>query len=749
MTSARFLIIIIFSSVFGAETIFAQNNIPVLTWRSHLSYNNIVDISSSGENLYVAAENALFYIDQIDFSINKITKADGLSDVEIGAIYYEEASDLLIVGYANGNIDLIYENKLINISTFQEAPLVGEKRFYDIAVHNEIIYLSNDQGILVLDPNREEIIESYLNLNAEGKILPVLAVAFSTDSIYAATAEGIISASLASNINRQDFNNWHRDLTDLSFSGLITTGNELTASSVNNLYSFNGTDWSRINLNLADTIRDINFYANNLYLLTDSKIGILNSNQVETITSIESSSKSTKLIKNAAEYWYGKSETGLNNFNNGRFQKFSPKGPSSDKVWRLYSIDASIFNIAGGYSSIYGSLNRKGYLSKFSNEDWSIDLIAPNEIVIPDIVDLDILENSIFQSDFFAASFQEGLINVAASKSVIDETSPGSTLERINGSINMTSIASEGASIWMSTYGLDESIHNWNVESDNWQAYSFGFNQSKYPKNILVLRNGDKWVSLDGNRGGGILVFNETNGMSRYLNTNGGQGGLPGRNVTAMVFDKDDFLWVGTNAGIAFYPNPFNVLDGNSLSASIPIFENRFLLRDESITSIAIDPGNRKWIGSATNGIWLFSESGESLIYHFTAENSPLLSNEIKSIEIEAQTGEVFIGSSAGLVSFQSEAIGNEPSHSNVKVFPNPISRNFTGVITITGLVNSAFIKITDVSGKLVKELKAQGSSAIWDARDYNGKRVKAGVYLVFSSNADGTETYVSKIAVI
>lgn len=749
MTLARFLIVIICSYTLGANIVLAQNNTPVLTWRSHLSYNNIIDISSSSENLYVAAENALFYVDQDDFSINKITKTDGLSDVEIGAIYYDEDSDLLIVGYANGNIDLIYENELINISTLKEASLVGEKKFYDIKVHNGLIYLSNDQGIFVLDPNRHEIIESYLSLNAEGEILAVLELAFRTDSIYAATSEGIISASLASNINRQDFNNWQRARTDLSFSSLIATGNELTASSAKDLYNFDGNDWSNINLNLTDTIRDINFYASEIYILTDSEISIINSNEAETIASIESSTKSTKLVKNSTEYWFGKSETGLSNFNNGRFQNFSPKGPSSDNIWQLYSIDKSIFNIAGGFTSTYSPLNRTGYLSRFSDEGWSTNLITTNQIAIQDVVDLEVLENSIFQSDFFAASFQEGLINLAPDNSIIDETSPGSTLERINGSVNMTSIASEGQSIWMSTYGLNESIHQWDLESNSWQAYSFGFNQSRYPKDILVLKNGDKWVSLDGNRGGGILVFNETSGMSRYLNTNGGQGGLPGRNVTSMVFDKDDFLWIGTNAGIAFYPNAFNVLEGNSLSASIPIFENGFLLRDESITSIAIDPGNRKWIGTATNGVWLFSESGEQLVYHFTAENSPLLSDEIKSIEIEAKSGEVFIGSSAGLVSFQSDAIGNETSHSNVKVFPNPISQNFTGVITITGLVNSAFIKITDVSGKLVKELKAQGSSAIWDARDYNGKRVQTGVYLVFSSNADGTETYVSKIVVI
>jgi flagellar hook assembly protein FlgD len=67
----------------------------------------------------------------------------------------------------------------------------------------------------------------------------------------------------------------------------------------------------------------------------------------------------------------------------------------------------------------------------------------------------------------------------------------------------------------------------------------------------------------------------------------------------------------------------------------------------------------------------------------------------------------------------------------------------------IKGLVNNARIKITDVSGKLVKEGRATGSTATWNARNVSGARVQTGIYLVFSSNADGTETFVGKIVII
>lgn len=748
MTSQRILKITI-ALILGANYLSAQTDIPVLSWRSHLSYNNIIDVSSSGEKLYVAAENSLFFIDQDEFSINKITKNDGLSGVSIGAIHYDQGLEVLIIGYANGNIDLIYEDQLINISTVKDASLIGEKRFYDIKVNDGLVYLSNDQGIFVLNTDRREIVESYLYLNKEGSILLVSEIAFSSDSIYAATPEGLLSASMNASTNRQDFNNWERSFIDIEFSGLVKTTPGLTASSGSTMYDFDGSNWAINSVLVNETIRDLNYSNNDLFILTDSEINLVNGIELERIITIDDLSTSTKFLINENGYWIGKSESGLLNYNNSSFQNFSPSGPSSDNVWQLFDIDDKIYNISGGFSQVRLPFNRPGYVSNFSQGKWSNILLEFSNNMVPDIVDLEILDNGTFDSNFFAASFQEGLINVATTNTIIDENSSGSTLKRINGQINITSIAKEGTSLWMSTHGVENSIHQWDLETNLWQSFNFGFIQAKYPMDILVLANGDKWVSLDANRGGGILVFNQKSGLSRYLNTNGGQGGLPGREVTSMVLDQNNFLWMGTNAGIAFYPNPFSVLDGRSLSASIPIFDNSFLLRDEFITAVAVDPGNRKWIGTATNGIWLFSETGEELVFHFTEKNSPLLSNKIENIQVDIKSGEVFIGTVAGLVSFRSDAVEGKAQHSDVKVFPNPVTRNFNGVVTISGLVNSATLKITDAAGKLVKELKSQGSSAIWDARDYNGKRVQTGVYLVFSSNNDGSETYVAKIAVI
>jgi len=166
------------------------------------------------------------------------------------------------------------------------------------------------------------------------------------------------------------------------------------------------------------------------------------------------------------------------------------------------------------------------------------------------------------------------------------------------------------------------------------------------------------------------------------------------------------------------------------------------------VTSIAIDGGNRKWMGTG-RGVWLFNPTGEALVHHFTTANSPLLSDNILDIEINAQTGEVFFATDKGLVSFRGDATEGTAVFQQVKIFPNPVTSAFMGTVAINGLATDAIVKITDISGKMIWQTQAQGGTASWNVQDYHGKRAATGIYLVFASTPDGSESAVGKIAVI
>jgi len=161
-----------------------------------------------------------------------------------------------------------------------------------------------------------------------------------------------------------------------------------------------------------------------------------------------------------------------------------------------------------------------------------------------------------------------------------------------------------------------------------------------------------------------------------------------------------------------------------------------------------VDGANRKWVGTERAGIFLFSDDGLEEIHHFTAENSPLLSNNITSISID-NDGEVFIGTANGIISYKGSATPPNPPGSKVYAYPNPVREDFTGLIAIKGLVNNSYIKITDTYGNLVYQTKSEGGQAVWYGNNFNGQRVATGIYMVFAVTIDKTEKVVTKILVV
>jgi len=225
--------------------------------------------------------------------------------------------------------------------------------------------------------------------------------------------------------------------------------------------------------------------------------------------------------------------------------------------------------------------------------------------------------------------------------------------------------------------------------------------------------------------------------------------------VYSIAQDKNGVVWVGTDIGPFLFNNISKVYndDYTCSRVKIPRADSTnladYLLVNEHIKAIAIDGANRKWIGTENSGVYLMSATGQQTIQHFTSTNSPLLSDNVLSIAINPVTGEVFFGTDQGLVSYQSDAGEAGSTFGNVYAYPNPVRQGYTGVITITGLVENTQVKITDISGNLVCETVSNGSLATWNGKDANGRKVNTGIYLAICANADGTLSTITKILVI
>jgi hypothetical protein len=229
--------------------------------------------------------------------------------------------------------------------------------------------------------------------------------------------------------------------------------------------------------------------------------------------------------------------------------------------------------------------------------------------------------------------------------------------------------------------------------------------------------------------------------------------------VYDIVCDRTGSIWIGTGDGVAYFGDPSQVISylGGSV-ASPGSFATAIVRRgtganypalyNQIVRCIAVDGANRKWFGTPT-GLWLFSPNADEALLHFTTANSPLPSNSIVDVAVNDKTGEVFVATDAGLVSYRGSATITEGTPSCAKVFPNPVQPNFAGTVGITGLVNDAYVKITDVAGHLVYSTRANGGTVTWNLADVAGRRVRSGVYLVLTSDADGKNSCVSKVAVL
>jgi ligand-binding sensor domain-containing protein len=276
---------------------------------------------------------------------------------------------------------------------------------------------------------------------------------------------------------------------------------------------------------------------------------------------------------------------------------------------------------------------------------------------------------------------------------------------------------------------------------------------------IIVTEQGQKWAILP--RGNGLFVLDDK-GTPEYpdddvyknMLVQDAEGAIIS-GVYSIAEDLEGNIWVGTDQGPVVYYNPEKIFEEDLKAYRIKIPRNDgsgladHLLKTETITSIAVDGANRKWLGTFSSGAYLVSPDGTKRLKNYNEQNSPMISNSISSVAVDNVTGEIWFATSKGVISVRGDAITGKESFENVYAFPNPVREDFTGNVTITGLMKDTRIKISDISGNLVYETASDGGQASWDLTTYNGRRVATGVYLVFCSSSDGSESDVTKILVI
>jgi len=749
-------------------------------WRDHLSYKKGISITQSPTMIYCATESGIYSLNKSDYSIDRLSKISGLSDVGVNALRYNDYNQTLLIAYKNANIDLISGNTIYNLSDIKRKLITAIKTIHNIHYRNELAYLACGFGIVVLDMNKREIIDTYL-IGTNNGYINVRDITSDANYIYAATDSGVYSASLTSP-NLADFNYWNK------FSGLpsgiynsiaVLNGKVYTNLSKNlmtgavnqdTIYAYNDTNWYKPIANAEydnATLKKIEMFNNELVVTFAYNVDFfdINGTRTKRISSglppylpIEP----RQAIVDADTTWIADNVNGITKNNKiwGGNSFFSPNGPNTSQVYAMSMSNEDLWVAPGDRGVTWNGVYNLAEAYKFSNENWFS--ITKNEIPALDTM-RDIISIAIDPANkehVYLGTIGAGLV----------EVNNGAFTKLWNETNSSLQSRGDASFHWVSIFGMayDDTGNLWitNCNATNplvvrkkdgsWLSFNFsGLVTTPTISQIIVNQYNQKWMVLP-RENGGILVFDESgtwvtgDDKKKRLFTGVGNGNLPSNEVTCLAEDHDGEIWVGTNKGIVVFYCPEQVFSSSGCEAQQIFIEQdghtQILLETEVISVIAVDGANRKWIGTYNSGAYLMSEDGTYQVQHFTVDNSPLLSNEIRSIVINPKTGEVYFGTAEGIISYRNDATEGLADYTDVYVFPNPVQPGYEGPIAITGLIENVNVKITDISGSLVYETKALGGQAIWHGKNFKGENAHSGVYMVFCSNDDGSKTYVAKI---
>lgn len=750
--------------------------IGIGSWRDHLPYREVISITDAGSRIYAATPYAIFYLDLEDNSVNRVTKINGLSDVGISEIEYNKKYNTLVIAYSNANIDLVKGDRVINLSDIKRKQILGDKSINSIIFIDDLAYLSCGFGVVVLDINDEEFPEPIYYIGPQGSSIEVYDLAFNpVDSlIYAATETGVYSANYYE-ANLANFAEWMREIAPAlpagPFNEIVAFNNRIYVNKMGPNYAddhmfvkadgqwqaFETTNTSdRFNM---DVYRDKLLVSNNLALDIFRSDGTFE-NRIYTYNPGSVSPRDALMIEDNV-VWIGDALEGLAKVTNiWSSEHFLLDGPDFPDAYNLASAQNDVWAVPGGRTSSFEPLYRSARFAGFVDNDW-MTIDYKQDTFLADYRDVfAVAVNPANPKNVFFGTMGYGLLEYNNGQFVTRYTTENSSLQVHSAApsrIDVTGLLFDNTnSLWV-VNSHASSILSRRAPNGEWRSYSLGSVASGVEVDkIAIDQSGQKWL-LGRNLNMYVFSDNDTpddpsDDKTKKLTSSAGNGAIVGSFVRSIAVDREGLVWLGTDEGVVVFYSPQNVFTGENFDAQQVLIEQdgygQYLLETETVTAIAVDGSNRKWFGTDRAGLFLMSADGTKQLAHFTEQNSPLLSNTITSLTLTA-SGELFIATPKGIISYRSESVEPEPTLEKVVVFPNPVRSNFTGNVAIKGLVENSFVKITDISGNLVYSVDAEGGQVLWNGRNFDGKKVTTGVYLVFISNSDGTATEVTKIMVI
>ena len=755
--------------LFPGDLLSAQN---IGEWNTYTSYSTINALTAGQENIIAASAGGIIL--KTDEGINTFDVNDGLYQIGAVSLLYDKGRDLIVLGYSDGTLDVtsIDLQKIQRLNDISRTDQFESKSVNALSVYGDNLYVGTDFGIVEYDINTLLVNNTFYKFGTFDYGIKVTDLYIRQDSIYVSTEQGVTSAYLQDELN--NVTSW---ITYNEEDGLSTSLTEKIVPFSDSIYVINnqdlmvlnGSSWRNSKYDTNIDIIDISVSPDmgDFVILTEESVTHIDEEGTEVVYDVSSLNGINSVSVNQQAIYVGSELAGVHTIDKitSDVDQILPEGPQFNFLNKLMISDSLLvgtntsefpgfdpFNPYRGYSILNG--NRwKNYNRLFQNELEFVETIY-----------------SLGQTsnDIFLGSWGDGVVQQSkANEELAVYNNTNSNLRGINSNEDFVVISGldndSYDNLWAVSYLSEKPLIVFKSDNQEWITFDNLSGSDNY-YNLFIDSNDQKWISLitDANTGLGLLIVDtkdvEDPNDDEFikLTENPDRGNLPHPKVNAIVEDRNGEVWIGTERGLARFIFPEFMINGtgNERQAQWLINEDttaasRFLLRDLNVTALAVNSANQKWVGSRTQGLWLLNSEGSRILKRFTAENSSLISNNINDIEVNEKTGEVFISTEQGLVSYQDVPKLAENKMNTLKVYPNPFKYADHSQILIEGLNEETIIKILGVDGFVVNSLETRGGRVSWNGRDYNGNKLGSGVYFVVANSTDGDEKGIGKVVIV
>ncbi len=727
-----------------------------LVWKNYSSMYQVAGVAVAGGKVWAATTGGVFSYVPGTGEFTEYTTTEGLSNIQATAIVAESGGRVL-VGEADGSIDELDSAGNVDRTQGDIAKSSSiTKQIVSLSVAGDTVFACTPFGVVLISRSTFGVLDTYSHFYAPKASVQANAAAVFDGNIYVASQFGL-SYAARSSVNLAAPDLWSFSDT-LGLGGgvnaLIAFGGALYVGTAQGL--FHTTDGSRFQPTPgAPSGAVYGFSAGFGYLLVNSASGLYKMNSGGSYSSLYSGGVT---LNGASQYLdtvvVGATSRGLLKIGSSA-NEVLPPGPATNVVSDLAVDSAGDLWCSTGRSTDVGTA-----FMKFDGETWkNFSMSSDSRINTDNYYKMSAVGGNELVAGAWGGpgTANRGGVAFIDGDSIKVFSSGNSTLVGVPGDYTYVlgggAAADASGNIWITnplSY-TNNPIVAYSPSENKW----YSFHNSYSPVSGFVplavdayggVWAGDQYGQASATSYVGLFYYNANGTLGNISDDksylfNQGDSPLQSNHISALLVDNEDQVWIGTDLGmyVMYDPDP----SGNFSIQSI------YSLLDQNINDIDYDALDQKWVATNT-GVYVISRDGNTPVASYNMTNSPLPTNEVLAVACDREQGIVYFATQYGVTELKTGIKQPLQSFSKLKVFPDPARIPLSQPIHIEGLAANSEIKIFTVDGRLVDHFLAQGGRvAYWNGTDMSGSLLPSGVYIVVAYTSDGSQSAVTKIALI